>query len=456
MSSLMSMSKPRVKVAILGGGISGLATAYFLKKKWGNALDLKLFEAKNRLGGWIDTIEKEGFLFELGPHSMRMNEGDELCSLITDLGLAEELLQANANVTSRYLFLDGQMRKLPHSLFPLFWHPYTRKLLPSILKEPFIKALDCDDESIASFFKRRFSSELVDHFVDPMIKGIFGGDPNLLSMQSCFPSLHKMEKRYGSLIRGFLAQSFKGKKKERVVTLKCGLKNLVEALGKALEGNILLATPIVKMECNAKKTTLYWEQHSSSFDVVISALPSYLLAKLMAEEKLAKMLASIPYASFAVVNFGFRQQEMPLKGFGYLVPSKEKQDILGTIFDSEIFPEQNRAAGEARLTVMMGGWQKPELLKKSEEELINIALQNLSSHLRLQLNPEIKHVAKLHQAIPQYFVGHESTLRQIHHEVESLPIYLAGNAFSGVSLKDCVIRAKHLAETLAIEREPNG
>ncbi|MGK5593915.1 MAG: protoporphyrinogen oxidase [Parachlamydiaceae bacterium] len=449
----MNISKRPVKVAILGAGISGLAAAYFLKKRQDNPpIECKVFEAKDRVGGWINTVKRGGFLFELGPHSIRLSEQDELFSLIQELGLGSELLIASPHVKSRYLYADGQLQKLPQSLLSFLLHPYTRSCVSSLLKEPFRRRGKMEAESISQFFTRRFSKEFVDKLIDPLVKGIYGGEPSLLSISDCFPDVHRLEKKYGSLILGLMAESLvKKSRKDTIYSCKQGLASVTEALQKELHADIFLSDPVQKICFQDHRVDLQSSRQYESFDYIISTLPANHLVDLFEENLGIKpLLKNISFASFAVVHFGFRNFNLPIQGFGYLVPTKENQPILGAIFDSTVFPSQNHGE-EVRISVMMGGWQHPNLINEDDAALIETAQKAVSTHLGLLLEPDEVFVSKASQAIPQYFTDHQETTTAIHGKLKGLPIALLGSSFSGVSLKDCVSQSSKTVNNLLLK-----
>lgn len=439
----MSMSKKPYKIAILGGGISGLSAAYYLNKKWGSNVQLSLFESQNRLGGWIQTVEKDGFLFELGPHSLRVCENDHTMALLRELGLEEQILYANSQSKNRYLYLDGRLQKMPSSVFSLLTHPLAKMLLPALCKELFVPRAEAD-ETVASFFGRRFSTQVVETLLDPLIKGIYGGDPHLLSMQCCFPKLYELEKQYGSLIKGLIFSSFKKKNPAKIITLKNGIESLVKALGDQLKHSIQLSTVINSISFEHGKVVL---NDNLIFDRVIFALPAFQISKLL-NKPVANQV--FPFASFAVVNLGFKNLKIPFQGFGYLVPTKEGQQILGAVFDSAIFPSQNPTSNSARIAVMMGGWKQKELVHLEDDQLYEIALHNLSIHFKQKLKPETILVSKSVKAVPQYFLGHQTAIENLFFQYKGLPIDFIGNSYRGVSVGDCIVQSKNLIDSLKI------
>lgn len=403
---LCSGSQPRF--AILGAGISGLSSAYYLKKKYGSSIDLTLFEKEERVGGWIRTRNVEGFLFEGGARSIRLQDGEATLDLIRDLGLEDQLLFASKAAKNRYLLFNGKLEKIL-SL------PLMKGILPGLLNDLFASKSTLEDESVYAFFSRRFSPLIADRFIDPLIKGIYAGDPKRLSIKACFPQIKDR-----SLILGGLVGAFK-KKKRGIVTLRGGMEELTRSLRIVLKDEIKFGiTPVLK-----------------EFDHVISALPSYALAEFFPETHFQKLLNSIPFATVGVVHLGYRKQVHQYQGFGYLVPSSEKEEILGVIFDSSVFPEQNPHPEATRLTVMIGG---------EHENLEEIAKNALKRHLGISAEPDVCFSSKATQAIPQYPIGFPSLLDEINKEKENYPnLYLLGTSFHGVSVNKAIASAKKLS-----------
>lgn len=387
-----SLTAASYKIAILGAGISGLSCAYYLKKRYGNAIDLTLLEKENRIGGLIQTRNIGGFLFEGGPRSIRVQDGEATLELIHELGLADQLISVSSK--NRYLLHNGKLEKM-------FSIPLLKGILPGILNDLFASKKDVGDESVHSFFSRQFSPLIADRFIDPLMKGIYAGDSKQLSIKACFPSLT----HHRSLILGNL---FK-KKKRGIVTLKGGMEQLIRKLGQNQNIQFVKATA----------------QTLKEYDAVISTLPAYALAELFPESRFQTLLNSIPFSTVGVVHLGYHKQVNPYQGFGYLIPSSEKEKVLGVIF------EQNG------LTVMIGG---------HHENLEEIAKDAVKRHLGISDEPAICFSHTASRAIPQYPIGFLSLLEEINKEKENYPnLFLLGTSFHGVSVNKAIEAAKNLS-----------
>jgi oxygen-dependent protoporphyrinogen oxidase len=344
------------KVLILGGGITGLSAAWHLSRN-SNA-QITLLEKENRLGGWIQTSHEGGYLFEKGPRTFQLGRSPHLLQLIHDLKI--EIIPSAPQ--KRYLYHNGKLRSFG-SFLPT--------LIPYLIRELFIPSSTLADESIYSFASRRFSPKIADMFFDPMTLGIYGGDIRKLSLKCCFPSLYNGEREKGSMVRALFTAP---KKPKGLFTLKGGMETLIQALQKHLPIDIVLNCPVEKIEENQVMAGgKVWQA-----DKVISALPP-----------------SLPANSLWVVNLVFPGDVLRKKGFGYLVPTQEKQSLLGMVFDSCIFPELN-TDGETRLTAMI----RPE-----EKEPLQTALDAAQNHLGIIAKPIYTSTFFAKNAIPQFEVG---------------------------------------------------
>lgn len=438
----------KVKVAILGGGISGLSLAFFLHKKFGESIDLALFEAKENLGGSVQTKHAKDFMFETGPKSFRCQSSDEILNLCHEIGFSKELIFAQKSAQNRFLFIDQKLQRFPSNPLTFAMHPLTRPLFWRLLGEGFKANGQEEDESVASFFERRLGRSIVNRFVDPMVTGIFAGDPHKLSMKSCFPVFWEDEKKYGSLILGFLIRSFsQTQKKSSLTNFKQGLSSIIQRLHQQLSKQVHLSSPIRSIEFKEKEISITFANHTTQkFDKVISTLPSSALAEILPSSVLKTLLLKGDATSIVSVHLGFKTNVLNYQGFGYLIPFYEKEPILGTVFDSQVFPEHNRSF-KTRLTVMMGGVRRCDLLSLSEKKLEDIALNSLRRHLHISQKPEVSVITKAAGCIPQYLVGHSQWVNCIEAELSKTPhLSLIGNSYYGVSLTECVKKAKFLAE----------
>lgn len=408
------------KVAILGAGITGLSLAWFLKKK---GISVTLFEKESRPGGWIRTANHQDNLFEWGPRSLRAHDAEATLSLIEELGLSKDILYSSPESKTRYILSQGKLKKIQPSF----------KLLPAIAWDLFAKRSEQSDESVYDFFKRRFSKHVADCFADPLIKGIYAGDSKALSMRACFPKLWEMEQDSRSLIIAGLKGVFQKKEKSKgIITLKNGMESIVSKLAGEMKEDLLLNTEVQELKFNEDNVEIGTEV----FDHVISTLPAYGLSGILPKSPLKDLLLELPFATLGVVHLGYEDEVNPYKGFGYLVPSIEKEAILGTVFDSSAFPEQNQTL-KTRLTVMIGG-------SHSDLKLQSLAKEAAAKHLGISVNPNVIESFTAKRAIPQYPVGFPEILEQIQEVNKSFPkLSLMGTSFHGVSVNQCISSARN-------------
>lgn len=432
------------KIAILGGGISGLSLAWFLKKKFEEKINISIFEARQKLGGWIQTEQIDQFLFETGPRSLRGSK--ETLELCRELSL--ELIEADPSSKKRFLYIDKRLQEIPSSLVSFALNPLTRKVFFALLKESFISKGDLEEESIAAFFDRRLGENIRKRFVDPFISGIYAGDAELLSMPSCLPSLWQDEKKFGSLVKAALSRIFE-KKAEGIFSLKQGLGNLIASLESRLSARICLNTPIQRIEFLQANAKLHFKNGNTEiFDRIFSTISASSLASLIDPSlNIFSLLKKSRSAGIATVNLGFDRSVLNKAGFGYLIPKTEGESILGTVFDSQVFPQQNKAKNETRMTVMLGGARNPDLLNLSDLQLENLARQAIAKHLGIFQKPKALLIRRHINAIAQYHLGHHAWLTDLQKELKKIPLLsLIGNSYYGVSVNDCVKMAKKLAD----------
>ncbi len=445
-------------VVILGAGISGLALAWFLRRR---GVSVLIIEKSTRTGGWIQTVEKDGFLFELGPHSCRAaGNGYITLQLVEELGLQNQIVIADPAARKKYLFVDKTLAQLPTN--PLFF-PFsslTRGLLTAAIHDWRTPPNACKDESIYDFMARRFSVEIAEKLVDPIVSGIYAGDMRRLSIASCFPAIHQLEQQYGSVTRGLFSKRkpkepvsafVRNAQRAGIFSFRNGMETLTDELSKRLNASIVTSCFPKNLHFDSKGVDIELSNgQMTRASHLISTLPAHSLANLLApyQQKLAGMLQEIESASVAMVHCGYRQQVLKKSGFGYLIPSQENEKILGVIWDSCVFPGQNRHPSETRLTVMMGGSHRPELCAFDEQARATAALQSIEKHLGVKTKPDVVHHAIAWRAIPQYHVGYSQKIELIKRLLAELSprISCIGSSFFGVSINDCIENAKKRAE----------
>ncbi len=446
--------KPK-NVVILGAGISGLATAWFLKQKYQSNINLTIAEEGAFCGGWIQTSEKGGYLFEQGPRSFRTRSlGNATIQLIDQLDLRKEIISADSSSSNRFIFTENELQQLPNRLWKVPFSPLTKGWLHVLWNEWNQKKHSESDETIFSFFSRHIGVEWTERFIDPLVSGIFAGDIRQLSIKSCFPQIYEVAQNHESLLKGFLFDKKVeetsalqlNEVKSPLFTFKGGMRSLIDALATQLKKHIVVNVKTDKLVLNSNSVQMQFANGTNvEVDHLISTIPTYRLAALLntTHPFLAADLNKINYASVMVVNLGYNKSLLKQKGFGYLIPSKEQEKVLGCIWDSAVFPQQNSQTGETRLTLMLGGTHHPEVANWSEEKGVAIALAALEKQLGISDVPNFISAHLARQAIPQYAVGHADLVEHIQQQISFITPGLTciGSAFNGVSVSNCIERA---------------
>ncbi len=453
---------------ILGAGVSGLSLGWFLKRRFADKIQLTVIDQAAYPGGWVSTDFQEGFLFEQGPRSLRpKGTGIETLRLIEQLNLQHQVITADPSSKKRYVWSKGKMRKLPSGPLSLFTSPLTRGVPWRALCECFRSRGEAPDESIASFFSRRFGEKIAQQLIDPMTTGIYAGDIHKLSVRSCFPSLFEWEQKHGSVVRGALKQKKRKSKSQTpfiekmqqhpIYSFKDGMETLTDALAQKIEPELLLNTKVKGLKFSPDHVEIEVDQGPAIVaDHVFCTLPAIKAARFFdtIHQELSTLLMSIAGASVAAVSVGYHRKVLNKKGFGYLIPSMEQDEVLGCVFDSSVFPEQNQIPEETRFTVMIGGAHGPRVNNLDRNTLEQMTLEALSRHLGIDSQPDAIHAHIASSAIPQYFVGHHAKIERIGTILARIfpRLTLTGNSYRGVSVNDCIANSKRIEESLLSPR----
>jgi len=441
---------------IVGGGISGLSLAYFLLKR-NPELDLKLIEAEKRAGGKIITEKVSGFLCEGGVNGFLSNKPSTI-TLAQELNI--EPVKGSESAKKRYILIDGKLTEVPSNPLKFFLSSllsFSGKI--RMIREYFIPPLKEEkDESVEEFVSRRVGREFYEKLIDPMSTGIYAGDSSRMSMKSCFPKVYFLEKKYGGLIKGLLAlkkerKDVKAQPETVLMSFKGGMLELINSLESKLKGRIIKGKKVTGCIYENGTYRVFLESGETiATKKIIFACPAHETAQIVKDfdKELSDILNSIPYPPLSVVALGFKREQIGFGTdlYGFLVPYREKRKILGTLFDSSIFP--NRAPeGYVLLRSMIGGRRTPELALLPDEKLIDLALSELREIIKIKGEPKFIKIFRWERAIPQYEVGHEEKLKRINQILEKYPgLYLTGNAYRGVSVNDCIENSLNLSEKI--------
>ncbi len=451
-----------IDVVIIGAGISGLSTAYNLKKAGKNIL---LLESSDLAGGVIQTNDIEGFLIERGPNSLRGTH--EFLELVDELNLSDQLVTADPKAPA-YVYCDQLLQAVPMSPTALL----KTKLLSTsakfrLLKEPFIKACaDKTEESLASFVRRRLGQEILENLVGPFVSGVYAGNPENLSVQAAFPRLAEFEKS-GSIVKGAIKAARAAKAKNdkpqrslrpyRLCSFTKGLQTLTDALVQSIRNILQLNARVISIAQNQPyHFQIIYERAGQTETVeaksLIIATPAYAAVKLLTEcaPQISVLLAEIPYTSLVAVPLAYRveQVERALDGFGFLAPRQSGLRTLGSIWNSSLF--QNRAPhGWVVVNNFIGGETDRAAINLSDEELRNIVHADLQKVLGISGEPKELPITRWHQAIPQYNLGHANRVATIEAALRNhAGLILASNYLHGVALGDCIKRGKEIGKEI--------
>ncbi len=437
-----------MNIAIIGGGISGLSTAFYIKKYMPEA-DITIFEKENHLGGKMNTTNKDGFLVEEGSNGFLSNKPDTL--ELVKLSKCEDILLKSSDEARLRFIYDGSLEVLPESPGAFIKTPLlSLKGKLRVAYEIFAKPKkDDSDESLQEFGYRRVGKEMTDVFLDAMVAGIYASTPAKISAPAAFPLVVNLEKKYGSLFKGMLAK----KKKEAgpggvLMSLKGGVSTFIERLQKAMDVNIVKNTDITTIKKFEERYRVIGKNLDMKFDKIILSTPAFESAKILRSlsPEIADRLNDIEYSPISIVGLGYDNLNHDLKGFGLLATTRANQDVLGVLWDSSIFLDRV-PKGKKLLRAMIGGQRSPQLALKSDEELIKLATNGVKNTMGIDKKADTFYVKRWEKGIPNYKVGHLSNVNKIFEMLKNYEgIYLNSNAYRGIGLNDCVSNSKKCAK----------
>ncbi len=438
-----------MKIAVIGGGISGITTAFYLKH-FDENVEVTLFEEDKELGGKMKTKEVDGFFIEEGTNGFLSNKPDTL-ELVELAKLNDIMIRSNDLARIRFIYKD-KLHLMPES--PLAFAK-SGLLTPlgklRVLGEFLVPAkTDDKEETLQEFGYRRVGKELTDVFLDAMSAGVYGSSPEKISVNAAFKLVVNLEKEYGGLFKGMIAK----KKKEAgpggvLMSFKKGVSTFVEALAQKSKAKVLVDFKIKNLKKVGDKFILN-DDESLMFDKVILSTPAYSAASLLSDlaPTLAEKLNNIEYSPISVIGLGYNTLNHDLKGFGLLTTSSAKQPVLGVLWDSSIFPDRVQN-NKKLLRVMIGGQRNKDLALLSEEKLTELAILGIKNTMGIDEKPSLTFVKRHEKGIPNYGIGHLKNVENIFEEVKKIPnLYLSSNAYLGVALNDCVSNSKKCAKSV--------
>ena len=443
-----------MSVAVVGGGVAGLAAAYRLQS---HGHRVTVYEATPRVGGVVRTERHEGYLAEAGPNALT-GADPAVLGLLDEVGLGARRLEAASAARTRYIVRGGHPVALPSSPRELLTsRAFSLRAKLTILGEPLIRRrAPGSEETIAAFVGRRLGREVLDYVADPFIAGIYAGDPSALSLRHALPRLYALEQAHGSLVRGALAR---GGKASRPFSFPDGLGEVPLALASRLGDRVRTSAPVEAIEPAGGGWAVRCDDDATRHDSVILAVPAHGFAALRltgpSGARVAE-LAAIPHAPVAVVTLGFPRSGVThaLDGFGILVPAVERCRVLGTLFTSTLFPGR-APPGHVTLTTFVGGARQPELAALGADALVTLVQEELAGLLGVHGEPTFRYVIRWPYAIPQYVVGYDRWLGLMS-EIESASpgLFFAGSYRGGVGLGDALRSGLEAASRVETEQRP--
>ncbi len=464
-----------MKVVVVGGGIAGLSAAHRLVESNHPGLEVILLEASDRLGGTNRTVEHEGCMLELGPDAF-LSSKPWLTQLAERLGVEDQIITTNHIHRRAQVVYRGKLHRLPEGFLVMaptrVWPMLTTSLFSFTGKircalELFLpRKSGSKDESLGSFVRRRFGREILSRVVQPLIGGIYAGNPDTLSLRATMPRFLEMEEKYGSVIRGMLAQrnttvntkkkstSGSGARYGELVSFNKGMETIIQALSSSLPPDIThTKSLVVRINHESQKWKLILgDGRYFQADAIILALPSPKAATLFRDidKSLHRELSDIPHSSSAVMNLVYHRSDVPhpLDCFGFVVPSAEKRKITACTFSSVKFP--NRAPQELVLMrVFIGQDLLQDTPQVDDKKILDEVRKELKILLDIKVCPIHSVLTLYPDAMPQYLINHLDRIERIDLLLENYPnLALAGNAYRGVGLPDCVYSGEKAADRI--------
>ena len=449
---------PAKRIAIVGAGLTGLTAAFRLHQQ---GHQVSLFERSAQPGGAVRTIRENGYLIEAGPNSLQYG-APELKALVKELGLEASLLTAGPAGKKRFIVRGGKFQPVPAGpgaflSTPLFSFDTKIRIFAELLKRPRVRPTDL---SLAELVRSHFNQELVDYAVNPLIAGIYAGDPEKLSVKHAFAMLGQAERSHGSLLRGMIAL-VKAKKARGesgvspIVSFPGGLQTITDTLAARLPAGALHLGATVETVIPGRPHRLVWKQdgqtRSGEFDAVVLAVPAAGLAQLtfgtLGERPFA-LLDSVLQPPVSSLFLGYRREQVahPLDGFGGLVPAVEKREVLGILFSTSLFPGR-APEGHVGLTIFAGGTRQPDNARLNTPALLLRIAPDLRDLVGVTGEPAFIRHSFWPKAIPQYNLGYDRFLEPIARSEQQYPgLFVGGNVRDGISLPDCLKSGTGLAQ----------
>jgi len=452
------------KILVIGAGISGLTTAYLLSKK---GFDVTVIEKNNSVGGSIESVFENGFLFDRGPNSA-LETTPVIGQLIRELGLEPELLYASKQANKRYILRDNTLHALPMSPIGFIKTKlFSGKAKFRLMAEPFIgRSKDGYYQSLAEFVKRRLGQEFLDYAINPFVAGVYAGRPEDLSVKSAFPKLYALEEKYGGLIIGTIRSIRERKKRAEVakqsakmLSFKSGMIALPKAIEKYFGDKILLSSEVISVDKNEQGYSVSYQQNGTinkiDCNAVLSTIPSYTASGIFTkyDKEFETHAGAIYYPPVLVYYLIYDRKDInqKLDGFGFLIPAKENKSFLGALWSSVIFSERTDES-KAAFTLFVGGSRNPDFVKEDRSSLLLKVRKEFEVLMGITSNPILTSERFWEKAIPQYNLGyieHERFFDDF--EKRNPGLFISGNFRGGISVGDCVKNAELVCDKINSE-----
>ncbi|HUA32359.1 MAG TPA: protoporphyrinogen oxidase [Candidatus Binataceae bacterium] len=468
------------RVAVIGAGITGLAAGYRLRELAAARevpLEVTLVERSQRVGGPLESIRRDGFVIETGADSF-LSEKPEARALAQRLGIDSELIPTREEFRRTLIVRNGRLVEIPEGfslMAPTRLGPVLRSELFSplgkmrIALEPLIPARRADgEESLASFVRRRLGNEVLDRVAQALAGGIYTADPEQLSLSATMPRFIEMERRYGSVYKGLraaerartsMSKGTSGARWNLFLSFRSGVGILPETLAAKLGGCIRTGTEVrsIAREGDFWRVT-FIDGTSEDADAVICTVPAHAASPILSAslEPLARVLGEISYASAAVVNLVYRETNFPThpRSFGFVVPIAEHRRIIAGSF-SNLKYENRAPEGFISARAFIGGVLQTDMMRLSDDEMIAAARDEFRALLKVEAEPQFASVRRWPLAMPQYVVGHLARVAEIERLAEGVPAFaLAGAAYRGVGIPDCIRSGEQAAEKILAHLAP--
>ena len=466
-------------VVIIGGGISGLSTAFAFQEacqRVGRSIDCTVIDSQQQWGGKILTHHVQGLIIEGGPDSFLSIKpwARDLCE---QLGLSDQLMNTNQEHNRTFCFTRGKLREIPQGLVSFIPTRVSSLLFSGLISWGGILRMGADwfippprqpdyDESLASFFCRRVGQEAFDRLIEPLVAGIYAGDARELSLKATFPRFRELEQKYGGLIKGVLAQrsppqsSTSGSKPSMFVTLRGGLGTMIDALIQRVESNgadLRLGQQVIDLQMTNTTSNGYnvvlQNGEMLKADKVVLATPAYVSSKLMMphHESLSNLLGQIPYASTATVSLAYRTEDVTksVQGFGFVIPRKEGKSLIAGTWTSLKWPNRTQPS-QTLVRCYVGGAGRETVLDYDDGALVDYIRGELCTIVGMTQAPIYTKVFRWERSMPQYTCGHLDRLQQIRKcEQDFKGLYLTGAAYEGIGIPDCIREGTRIGQELA-------